>query len=350
MKRSLQLAFISILIGCGLPARAQDIQYDPPATTTNTLTLITGPIDSTAIQIGADIASLLNNKLRIFPVVGRGAIQNVADLLSFQQADLVITRTDTLDYLDRKGFADKRQLAYIAKLYNEEMMVVAPNSIHSLKDLEGKHVGIDLPGEGTFVTAQTVFNQYDIHSTFDYAARQIALEKLKQGTLDAVIILASKPYDPVQNFDSDHRFHLVPVPYDNSFGTHYLPTSLTATDCLNLISNDDGRVDTITVPTILISSNPSTSSDHYKKLAAFVDAFFDRFQTLQQPPYLPKWRDVSLSAPLADWHRLTAAQQWLDNHKQNSHLTLHDTPQLTGLRPPATPTTPSVHRSQPHHQ
>jgi hypothetical protein len=81
-----------------------------------------------------------------------------------------------------------------------------------------------------------------------------------------------------------------------------------------------------------------------------VDAFFDRFQTLQQPPYLPKWRDVSLSAPLADWHRLTAAQQWLDNHKQNSHLTLQDTPQLTGLRPPATLTTPSVHRSQPHHQ
>ena len=116
------------------------------------------------------------------------------------------------------------------------MMVIAPNEVHSLQDLEGKHVGIDLPGEGTFVTAQTVFNQYDIHSTFDYAARQIALEKLKQGTLDAVIILASKPYDPVQNFDSDHRFHLVPVPYDNSFGTHYLPTSLTVTDYPNLIA------------------------------------------------------------------------------------------------------------------
>jgi hypothetical protein len=176
------------------------------------LTLITGPIDSTAIRIGSDIASLLNNKLRIFPVVGRGAIQNVADLLSLQQVDLVVTRTDILDYLDRKGFADKRQLAYIAKLYNEEMMVIAPNSVHSLKDLEGKHVGIDLPGEGTFVSAQIVFNQYSIHSTFDYAARPIALEKLKQGTLDAVIILASKPYDPVQNFDSTIAFTSSPSP------------------------------------------------------------------------------------------------------------------------------------------
>jgi len=314
------------------------------------LTLITGPIDSTAIQIGSDIASLLNNKLRIFPVVGRGAIQNVADLVSVQQADLVITRTDTLDYLDRKGFVDKRQLAYIAKLYNEEMMVIAPNSVHSLKDLEDKHVGIDLPGEGIFVTAQTVFNQYDIHSTFDYAARPAALERLKQGRLDAVIILASKPYDPVQNFDGDHRFHLVPVPYNNSFGTHYLPTSLTATDYPNLISNDGGRVDTIAVPTILISSNPSTSSDHYKRLAAFVDAFFDRFQTLQQPPYLSRWRDVSVSAPLTDWHRLTAAQQWLDNHKQTSHLTLQDPAELTELRARATPTTPNVNRSEPHHK
>ena len=230
-------------------------------------------------------------------------------------------------------------------------MVIAPNEVHSLKDLEGKHVGIDLPGEGSFVTAQTVFNHYSIHSTFDYAARPIALEKLKQGTLDAVIILASKPYDPVQNFDRDHRFHLVPVPYDNSFGTHYLPTSLTATDYPNLISNDEGRVDTITVPTILISSNPSTSSDHYKKLAAFVDAFFDRFQTLQQPPYLPKWRDVSLSAPLADWHRLTAAQQWLDNHKQNSRRCWFQVRPTWRLRsPPIHPLTCVPHpasRSQP---
>ena len=46
----------------------------------------------------------------------------------------------------------------------------------------------------------------------------------------------------------------------------------------------------------------------------FVDAFFSKFADLQNPPFHPKWKEVSLSAPLAGWNRLPLAQQWLDKH------------------------------------
>ncbi len=46
----------------------------------------------------------------------------------------------------------------------------------------------------------------------------------------------------------------------------------------------------------------------------FVDAFFTKFPTFQNPPFHPKWKEVSLSAPLAGWSRLPAAQQWLDKN------------------------------------
>jgi hypothetical protein len=45
-----------------------------------------------------------------------------------------------------------------------------------------------------------------------------------------------------------------------------------------------------------------------------VDAFFTKFAALQNPPFHPKWKEVSLSARLAGWNRLPLAQQWLDKH------------------------------------
>jgi hypothetical protein len=35
---------------------------------------------------------------------------------------------------------------------------------------------------------------------------------------------------------------------------------------------------------------------------------------LQNPPFHPKWKEVSLPAPLAGWNRLPLAQEWLDKH------------------------------------
>jgi hypothetical protein len=45
-----------------------------------------------------------------------------------------------------------------------------------------------------------------------------------------------------------------------------------------------------------------------------VDAFFTKFPTFQNPPFHPKWKEVSLSAPLPDWQRLPVAEQWLKSH------------------------------------
>ena len=56
------------------------------------------------------------------------------------------------------------------------------------------------------------------------------------------------------------------------------------------------------------------ATDRARKLSLFVDAFFTKFPTFQNPPFHPKWKEVSLSAPLADWQRLPAAKQWLEQH------------------------------------
>jgi len=67
----------------------------------------------------------------------------------------------------------------------------------------------------------------------------------------------------------------------------------------NLIAEGE-RVDTIAVPAVLAAYNWAPNTDRYRKLALFVDAFFTKFPTFQNPPFHPKWKEVSLSAPLQD--------------------------------------------------
>jgi hypothetical protein len=65
---------------------------------------------------------------------------------------------------------------------------------------------------------------------------------------------------------------------------------------------------------VLAAYNWAPNTDRYRKLAQFVDAFFTKFPTFQNPPFHPKWKEVSLSAPLPDWQRLPVAEQWLKSH------------------------------------
>src|SRR6202008_3837760 len=204
--------------------------------------------------------------------------QSVADVLFLKGVDLGIVRADTLDYLEKKGIANgiKKQFTYVTKLYNEEMQVIAPKTIKSLNDLEGKTVSVDLPNGGTFVTALTVFERLGIKANFVYIEQRIAMEKLKKGEVDAVIVVGGKPYKSVSKFVNDGRFHLAPVNYDKPLQGDYLPARLTSKDYPNLIGEGEA-VDTIAVPAVLAAYNWAQKTDRYRKLSLFVDALFTKF-------------------------------------------------------------------------
>jgi hypothetical protein len=127
-----------------------------------------------------------------------------------------------------------------------------------------------------------------------------------------VIVCGGKPYKSVSSFKDD-RFHLVTVNYEKPLQGDYLPASLSAKDYPNLIEGQE-QVDTIAVPAVLAAYNWAPNTERYRKLAVFVDAFFTKFPTFQNPPFHPKWKEVSLSAPLPGWQRLPVAKQWLEQH------------------------------------
>lgn len=282
----------------------------------NTITVMTGTIGGTYVQFGADLASVLDegDQLRVLPIVGRGSVQSIADILFLKGVDLGIMRADTLDYLERKGFTGniRGQFAYITKLYNEEMHVVAKTSVKNLADLNGKRVAVDLPNGGTFVTAITIFERLGIKPTYAFIEQRVAYEKLKSGELDAVVAVQGSPSKAVGMVKGDN-LHLVPIPYSEPLQGDYLPSELRAEDYPSLIP-PGGRIDTVAVPAILAAYNWSPKNERYGKVAHFVNIFFDRLKSLQQPPFHPKWKEVVLSAPLKGWTRFPAAQEWLDRN------------------------------------
>ncbi|CUU18016.1 FIG00441987 hypothetical protein CDS [Bradyrhizobium sp.] len=360
MRQLLGMIAAMILMASGFAAHAGQTEYDPAkvsdslkavfqfgsvstkkAMNANTVTLLTGTIGGTYVQFGADLASVLDDdgKLRVLPITGRGSVQSIADILFLKGVDLGIVRADTLDYLEKKGFANniKKQFTYVTKLYNEEMQVIAPKAVKTLSDLEGKTVSVDLPNGGTFVTALTVFERLGIKANFVYIEQRIAMEKLKKGELDAVIVVGGKPYLSVTAFKNDGPFHLAAVDYSKPLQSDYLPATLTSKDYPNLIPEGE-TVETIAVPAVLAAYNWAPNTERRRKLALFVDAFFTKFAALQNPPFHPKWKEVSLTAPLAGWNRLPLAQQWLDQHgvepvkRQHFEAFLQENPAVANIQ------------------
>src|SRR6476469_2583295 len=201
MRRLFGMALIAITMACGLSARAEETEFDPAkvsdslqaifqfgsvetkkALNANTVTVMSGTIGGTYVQFGADLASVLDdgNRLRVLSIVGRGSVQSVADILFLQGVDLGIVRADTLDYLEKKGFAKdiKKQFTYVTKLYNEEMYVISSKSVTNINQLNGKKVSVDLPNGGTFVTAAIVFERLGLKPNFLYIEQRILRQPL----------------------------------------------------------------------------------------------------------------------------------------------------------------------------
>ncbi|MET0674768.1 MAG: ABC transporter substrate-binding protein [Bradyrhizobium sp.] len=282
----------------------------------NTVSLMTGSFGSTYAQVGADLASVLDDgkALRVLPVLGRGSVQAVADILLLRGVDAGIVRKDTLSYLDRKDFAKdiRNQFVYVAKMFNEEMHVLAAKTITSMKDLDGKTVVVDLPDSSTFVTAINVFDRLGIRPHLIYQEPRLAVEQLRKGEIDAIVAIEGKPLQWLNQIN-DRNLHLVPVDYAKPLQEEYLPSKLGSADYPNLVP--EGRsVETIAAEAVLASYNWAPNSDRYRRLSLLVDTMFDKVAQLQRSPFHPKWKEMAPRATVSGWTRFKAAQEWLDRN------------------------------------
>ncbi|MBO0758872.1 MAG: hypothetical protein J2P54_23745 [Bradyrhizobiaceae bacterium] len=286
----------------------------------NTVTIITAPAGGASAIFGSDIMRVLDDgDLRVIPVLGKGPVRNAVDILYLKAIDMGLITGDVPEFykLQYKVPDIASQLRYIAKLYNNEIHIIAPTSVKSIFDLEGKRITAQT--DVGYYAAKVIFSRLGLKADFDYWTDDArAIQKLIDGETDAYIGSTGKVFPLARAIkNEDRRLHLVPVPYDPRLQDFYLPTSLSGQEYPNLLAPGE-QIETIATSVLLASFNWPENGERYRRVAKFVDAFFSKFEEFHKPPRHPKWAEASISIKIPGWERFKAADEWIAQHSNTS--------------------------------
>jgi TRAP transporter TAXI family solute receptor len=285
----------------------------------NTVTVVSGNPNGTYLYLAYDLSAVLDDgeELRVLPVIGRGGYQNMMDVLHLKGVDLGITQSNILSYLKKTGeFGPniEHRVAYITKLYNEEMHVLAGPGIARLQDLNGKKVNFSDVGSGTQFSTHRIFELLGIKAQEVNMGQADGYQKVKSGEIAATILIAGKPTGSFAKFKLEPGMTLLPVPYTEALEQDYFPAKLTSDDYPGLIP-PGSSIETVAVASVLAAYNWPRATDRYRRVATFVDAFFAKFPEFQKGARHAKWKESNLNSTLKGWKRFPAAEEWLQKHK-----------------------------------
>jgi TRAP-type uncharacterized transport system substrate-binding protein len=287
----------------------------------NTVAIISGSpsADDTYLQVANDLASVLNDsdRLRILPIVGVGGPQNIRDVRYLKGVDIGLTQLSVLNSFRSSNqtlgqYDDK--IVYIAKLFNEEVHLIAAKDITSIEQLNGRKVNIDEVRSGTSYTMRDVFKRLGIKIEEVNVTQGQAFEKLKTGEIAATAYLAGKSAKLISNLKFERGIHFLSVPFPPEIAAEYLPTDLNHDDYPDLIPAGQS-VQTIADEVILIGYNWAKNTDRYRRVQRFVEAFFPKIEEFRKPPNHQKWQEVNLAVKIKNWKRFEPADEWLSSNK-----------------------------------
>src|SRR5947209_17016636 len=120
----------------------------------NVLFLMGGQPGATFSQLAHDISVVVDdgNNLRVLPVAGGAAVQNVEDIIFLRSIDLALTTQEAMNHLKATrelGANLEQQVTYIATLFPNPLQILARSGAKSIKDLTGKKVNFNNKGSAT---------------------------------------------------------------------------------------------------------------------------------------------------------------------------------------------------------
>jgi TRAP transporter TAXI family solute receptor len=311
LARSLSVVLLALWFGGpgGSTGQAADIDGQRELVNGGVVGLISGGVTGTYIRIAADLADALDDgyQMRVLPIIGKGSVRNIEDLLLLRGIDVAIVQSDVLDFYKRADLVPNvaNRINYITRLYDEEVHVLAKSEHRTIDDLAGKRVNFGTEGSGTFMTAGIVFEDLGLDVEITGHPEPIALERLRSGEIDALVFVGGKPLKLIEDVGGDEGLHLVAIPPER-IKAAYVPSELTAEAYPRLIDSG-GSVQTIAVSAVLAAYNWEAGHPRRGKLNRFIERLHANFDRLLEPPFHPKWREVDLKAEVPGWQRITPA-------------------------------------------
>jgi TRAP transporter TAXI family solute receptor len=292
----------------------------------NVLYLMGGQLGAAYVVIAHDISVVVNDgdNLRVLPVIGGAAVQNLRDVVFLRGIDLGVTNLLTLNQMKASGELGAnldKQVAYITPLFPEALQILVRPGIGKIEDLKGKKVSFNSKGSGTAQFAPVVFKTLGVEVEELFMPQGDAIEKMRSGEIEATVCTCPVPIPTFPNVKQEWGFKLLPVPYTQALEENYYPARIGSEEYPNLIAKDTS-IETIATSSVLISFNWQPGSIRYNRITRFVDAMFSRFAEFRKPPRHPLWHSVNLAGTVRGWPRFPAAQEWLDKVNQGNTASL----------------------------
>ena len=274
------------------------------------IVLLAGEARSTHARSGEEIAALLAGAgFKVEPRIGRMSLTELGQ--DRQQADLAIVQSDALEEARReKGEAWASKLAYVARLYNQEIHIVARAGIATFADLDHRKVATSDPETPEGRATSALFQRAQMTPRLVSMDHAGAIASIARGEIDAAVFIGGKPA-PVLADLHIAGLRLIGIPYRGALQDFYYPARLAAADYPHLVA-EGADVETLATSTLLIALDGRPNAPRHAMLAKMTEQFFDRFTTLLDGNHHPKWREVNLAADVPGWRRFAPAQKWLD--------------------------------------
>jgi TRAP-type uncharacterized transport system substrate-binding protein len=281
-------------------------------------------------QLAEDISNVLEviagNELRVVPVLGVSAGQNVLDVLQLKGIDMAFADQDVLEYVRKKDpvlYGDiHKRINYIAKIFNPELHVYAKKDIDSLEDLAGKKISCLKEGSTAAAACHNLFSMLKINAEIVYNSGEVAYQKILKGEISAAVDGAAA----FAKMRAEDGIRFVPISEEslprsdfNLVRATYVPARLTHKDHPHLIPEGE-TVLTIAQSSMLVVYAWPPGTQRYEMLQKFIRLFFDNIDEFRKAPRHPKWADINLATDVPGWTRFPAAQQWVDAKRRETPL------------------------------
>lgn len=316
----MSLAVVSSAGGSSFAQSADYADDAMKAANAGRIGVMTGAVGSTYVQMGADLAAVLDGErdLRVVPMLGKGSVQNVTDLLYLKGVDVSMVQSDVLVWLKERWpeSPELDKIAYLTKLHDEEVHLIASKEFAMIGDLDGKKVNVGPEGSGASLTAGLLFPFFGVEIDRQHYDDAKALAELKAGRIDAMMVIAGKPVSFIRHdIAEDDGLRLVTIPQEDGLSDLYDTRAISPDDYPNL--GADESIGTVAVTAVLAVFNKfPRDNPRYQALAAFSEALIDRHDQLKTSPRHPKWREVDLAADVAGWKRFAPMSLALERHDQ----------------------------------
>jgi TRAP transporter TAXI family solute receptor len=279
------------------------------------LMILSGRPGTTYFTMARDIVSAVgeSNDLRLLAVDGAGGADNVRDLLYLRGIDLALVPANVLAHPSTAatfGPNVPQRLHYIARLYGEEIHVLAGRGIGSIDDLRGKKIAVPLQDGNAEFTVNDLLQNLQIEAEVVPMAATDAIDEVRSGTLAALVTMGGKPLRFVASLPKDGSLRLLPLLHSEHLGDAYAPSAFRSDDYPALIANGQ-TVETVSVGAVLVANNLVKTDESYRRIAKFVPTFFSALSELAGPQWHPKWSEVNLAADLSSLPRFAASAESL---------------------------------------